>query len=757
MNSLRILLLLLTFIAGTRPRGAETSVSGVIDDETWTAAGSPYLVKDDVLVSSLVIQPGVEVRFLSNYVFMVQGILRVKGEAGSEVRFTSTNAAVGWQGISFVDSVPGSFLNNCIIENSRNSGVRITNSPPTGGAVPAFTNCMIINNYSPLLGGGIDATLNSGDLVLDNCLIGTNTCAIGGGGINVTLKKGALKMSRCNIVGNVVTERFRTWGGGIKVSGDSVLLNCLIADNVCNSRAVFNVQCGETYGGGVFSDTGNANFNNCRFERNIARTAGGGTGCATGVGGAIYSTPSAYLKMQNCVVATNICEAADNPGGAGIHAASSADIINCTIVGNNTQGLYSAAAGTVNCVNSIVYFNNNSFAQIVGPVTVTYGDVQGGAVGVGNLAVNPNLRPGTLELLSASPLIDKGNPDALYYDVCFPPSRGLLRNDIGAYGGPGACGWGGNPNAPTIITQPQPQWGCPLSTSKFSVNADASAGPLTYQWFQNITPLANQTGPALTVTSLDTNAAGFYSVMVSNASGGISATAPLYMYEECAQMQVNPGNRILNISGPAGTYIIKYTTNLANTNFRTWTSLATNTTTGAPWLYTDSSSPASTRFYGIARHIPGLIEESFEGTIDPRISVEQIGQFISPPGVKGLTNFGSQKAFGFGKSVCSASCFRNFVSSLKITFAIPVFVSKIEFSEMELGSNWGSHGQIYGDGVSLPDSDFGREPQDDRQADTVPRFHSVTVGKSVSTLVIEVENISNISEIFLDDLIISGQ
>ena len=40
-----------------------------------------------------------------------------------------------------------------------------------------------------------------------------------------------------------------------------------------------------------------------------------------------------------------------------------------------------------------------------------------------------------------SPCIDKGNPDPQYNDVCLPPSLGAARNDMGAYGGPGACQW----------------------------------------------------------------------------------------------------------------------------------------------------------------------------------------------------------------------------------------------------------------------------------------------------------------------------
>ncbi|MHA2100651.1 MAG: choice-of-anchor D domain-containing protein, partial [Candidatus Kariarchaeaceae archaeon] len=40
-----------------------------------------------------------------------------------------------------------------------------------------------------------------------------------------------------------------------------------------------------------------------------------------------------------------------------------------------------------------------------------------------------------------SQCIDAGDPDSSYNDVCFPPSLGTERNDMGAHGGPGGCGW----------------------------------------------------------------------------------------------------------------------------------------------------------------------------------------------------------------------------------------------------------------------------------------------------------------------------
>ncbi len=53
-----------------------------------------------------------------------------------------------------------------------------------------------------------------------------------------------------------------------------------------------------------------------------------------------------------------------------------------------------------------------------------------------------------LTLQANSPYVDAGDGSGAYLDGCFPPSEGTTVNDIGAYGGPGACAWQGLPLTP---------------------------------------------------------------------------------------------------------------------------------------------------------------------------------------------------------------------------------------------------------------------------------------------------------------------
>jgi len=55
----------------------------------------------------------------------------------------------------------------------------------------------------------------------------------------------------------------------------------------------------------------------------------------------------------------------------------------------------------------------------------------------------------------------------------------------------------------------------------FRVVVAAGSAPLAYQWLCNATNLAGANGPSLIMDNVDPQAAGTYSVLVSNPAGAI--------------------------------------------------------------------------------------------------------------------------------------------------------------------------------------------------------------------------------------------
>ena len=154
-----------------------------------------------------------------------------------------------------------------------------------------------------------------------------------------------------------------------------------------------------------------------------------------------------------------------------------------------------------------------------------------------------------------------------------------------------------------------------------------------------------------------------------------------------------------------------------------------------------------------------IFSTGFEsGVLDPQLSVSTVGTFNSGPGIKSLTSFGSTRGFGFGLSGCSASCFSSFATTLTINFGVPTFIGSISFKEMELFDNWGSNGAIYLDNVPLftGSGDFGRLPYNDRQPDSSFRTRDYQVGRIATTIQLQVYDITRLSEIYLDDIVVTA-
>ena len=186
-------------------------------------------------------------------------------------------------------------------------------------------------------------------------------------------------------------------------------------------------------------------------------------------GGITLNYCGGAVIKNNIIVQNKVFQAvvgAPTYGGGGLwindRAANSLPNVveNNTIVGNTSYGDNSTGSsgigGAVWAATTLLQFNNNIVwnnlqalghqVEISGSNTITYIDMEESISGIGNISLNPAFTDSSFYLLDSSPCIDAGNPAASYNDpsqtlnpnLAAPPSKGTVRNDIGAYGGP-AC------------------------------------------------------------------------------------------------------------------------------------------------------------------------------------------------------------------------------------------------------------------------------------------------------------------------------
>lgn len=164
-----------------------------------------------------------------------------------------------------------------------------------------------------------------------------------------------------------------------------------------------------------------------------------------------------------------------------------------------------------------------------------------------------------------------------------------------------------------------------------------------------------------------------------------------------------------------------------------------------------------------------LLRENFEGGIDPRISILHTlstGNSTVQPGVVQTELFGSKRAFTFGRSMCSANCYNDnpydrqpYVAIIRVNFGTAVYIKDISFSWSEVDGNWGSGGFVYLDASQLgqyPEQYIGISPPSNGVRDDTIRRWLYSVDTLATTVDIAIWDIANKSQIYLDDLRISG-
>ena len=231
---------------------------------------------------------------------------------------------------------------------------------------------------------------------------------------------------------------FREGGSIIMNNSSATIKNNLIYDN--ESVVIPGVNGGG--GGGISSMFGNPRILNNVIMMNRATYAAG-----------------MVLNWSAGIIRNNIIYANEGGGDFGtgglmvwVSDPWTAVIENNTIVGNistTTSGGLSVEQTSAIIRNNIIWGNTQqSGSQVTGYQNsiFEYCDTEESYPGQGNINVNPDFLPQNFLLDTLSLCVDAGNPGAIFNDKEDPgnpgfalyPSLGALRNDIGAYGGPGA-------------------------------------------------------------------------------------------------------------------------------------------------------------------------------------------------------------------------------------------------------------------------------------------------------------------------------
>ena len=218
------------------------------------------------------------------------------------------------------------------------------------------------------------------------------------------------------ILHNHITFNTATDLSGGMASAGGGAIRCGDSDPLIQNNVIDNNQ--GRYGAGiVFNFCGGVIRNNL-----IAHNTGGQDFGGSGIWIYGVNAQSSPRIITNNTVIYNY---AGGPGG-GIRAWSTSMTVTNNILWGNTAS------------NGPQIFSGQSTS------TVWYNDVQGGYTGEGNINLNPDFDATNYYLSQSSPCIDKGDSSSVYNDLddtANPgnakfPSKGTLRNDMGAYGGP---------------------------------------------------------------------------------------------------------------------------------------------------------------------------------------------------------------------------------------------------------------------------------------------------------------------------------
>ncbi|TKJ36544.1 hypothetical protein CEE37_15080 [candidate division LCP-89 bacterium B3_LCP] len=389
------------------PALSQTYVAGQVSG-VWTAMGSPYYALADIEIpfgSSLMIEPGVEVKFTGHHQFIAHGNLLAIGAPGDSIYMTHNlpYATETWAGLSLLQTEGTSELAYCVIEWGYAQGAQ---SEPysKGGGVHVYNtsayihDCRISNNKADYKGGGIYLLQAYAEIGYNE--ITNNQSYDDGGGIYLQ------ECADSYIHDNIIFSNVADHGAGMAYEYSGGLLESNYIN--FNSAVVYS-------GGGICLDHSSPNiqYNVINWNSSVNYTG-------TGIYCHHYSSPFIYYN--------EVCQ--NNLGAIFCGDHCSPVITNNTIEQNGHNSIrayqYSHPYGR----NNIIMGNLQQFYVYSGcSITMTYSDIQNGWPGVGNIYMLPfHIDPnaGNYFLQPISPCIDAGDP-------ADPPDPDGTRRDMGAH------------------------------------------------------------------------------------------------------------------------------------------------------------------------------------------------------------------------------------------------------------------------------------------------------------------------------------
>jgi hypothetical protein len=376
---------------------AQTTINTSTVSGTWSLAGSPYLVQNNISVQGgqvLTIEPGVEVKFQPGTKCNVNGQLIAIGTNALPIIFKAIDTvgwsndnviAGGWNGIHYHQYLGGgtdlSTLQYCTVQDGKygyNYAVMYANAFTSERGIKIL-NCTFQHNRS---GFGlyvadppmhITTYLSTDTIVVDGCEF-YNNASVFGIIQNTNFAGGATRITNCHIHDNQ--------GSGIYSNWNSLLIeNCEINNNtMINDAGPIRLSLGKAvvrgnrihhnqsddYGGiacraGKITIENNLICNN-RQDDAFCGITGGGAGINLGHNEGSMPFDSTYYIVRNNIIANNYAAY----GGGGLYVFNARAVVSNNHLINNYTPNQGNSIMIIN-PNSEVYMKNNLFHNQNGP------------------------------------------------------------------------------------------------------------------------------------------------------------------------------------------------------------------------------------------------------------------------------------------------------------------------------------------------------------------------------------------------------